>query len=128
MYYYYFFYILFKWYESFEFRWWSEWKAALSVSILEIMIVATSVGYLSMLCETRSFSDSTIELIIYFMILILNYFIFLHNDKWMPFIDKFDKFPKRKNQIGGVFVCATILIIVAALIFMYYLLSQVYSN
>ncbi len=128
MYYYYFFYVLFKTFESIEFRWWSEWKAALSVSILEIMILITLEGILSFLFKLNIFSNDTITIIIASIILILNYFIFLHNDKWMPFIDKFDKFPKRKNQIGGVFVWATILIIVAALIFMYYLLSQVYSN
>ncbi len=125
MYYYYFFYILYRWYESFEFKWWSEWKAALSVSILEIIIVATSVGFLSILFETPSCSNSTIELIIYFVILVSNYFILLHNDRWMPFVEKFDQLPKSKRRIGGVLVWIIILTIIAALIFMYYLLSQV---
>ncbi len=43
----------------------------------------------------------------------LNYFLFLHTNKWKEYNAEFDKLPKKKNIIGGIIVWIIIIMIIA---------------
>jgi len=126
--YFYLFYKLYVWYESSTLKWWSDGKAALSISILEIMLLITSEGMLSVLFRRNLFAYVSATITIAVIIIVSNHFIFIHNDSWKPYVEKFNKLPKKRNLIGGIIVWTIVMLVFAALIFMYYLLSQVGWN
>ena len=128
--YYYFFYKLYNWYESFPLKWWSDWKAAFSITILEILMLVTLEGILSALNERDLIPINTNIFAISIGIIIfwLNYFVFIYKDKWKPYVDRFEMWPKNKNKLGGIIVWIIIGIVFISLILMYYMLSKVNWN
>ena len=125
--YYYLFYKLYKWYEKAPVVWWSDWKAVVSIVALEIWFLLSIGTYFSV------FTKKTIELTvthpIVFIptvsIILVNYLIFIHTDKWKDIVKEFDQLPKRTNKIGGWIVFGVILLIVANLIFAFYQMSLI---
>ena len=56
---------------------------------------------------------------------IINYFAFIHTNKWKAYIIKFDRLPPNKNKLGGWAVFLIAIFVVANLIFSFYLISQI---
>lgn len=120
--YFYFFYRLYIFFETSTLKWWSDWKAELSISVFEIYLVITLAGILSEILKINLVHLVPI-ILISLIILISNYFIFLHNEKWKLYIEEFKKLPKSKSLVGGIVIWIIIVLVFASLIFMYYLVS-----
>ena len=58
-------------------------------------------------------------------ITVSNYFIFNYADKWKEIVADFNYLPKNKNRIGGVIFWSIFFLIIASVIFMFYLMSQI---
>lgn len=125
--YYYLFYKLYKFSEAAPSRWWSEWKASLSIDVLELFICLTGIVYYSVFTKKGiDFGNGKLFIFILGLFICLpNYFIFHHGDQWKDYVKEFDQWPKRKNRIGGVIIWSVIILIIANLIFSFYLMSQI---
>lgn len=123
----YLFYQLYKFWELFSVpKFWSDWKAELSIDVLEIFIGLSAIAYYSAITKDFvDFGDGKVVILIYFFAIATpNYFFFHHKEHWRDVISKFDKLPTITNKRGGVIVCCIIFIIIINLIFSFYLLSQ----
>jgi hypothetical protein len=55
----------------------------------------------------------------------LNYFIFLHRNKWKKYIHTFKSLTKQHNFLGGVFILVIIFLIFFGLIYSFYQTSLI---
>lgn len=125
--YYYLFYRLYKWYEKGPSVWLSDWKAVISIGVLQVFLI------LSMYCYYAVYSKQILDLSIknpivfipFAIIFIFNYFTFEHTDIWKEYVAEFDQLPKKKNRIGSWIVFGVVLFVIANLIFSFYLMSQI---
>lgn len=129
--YYYFFYKIYKSieYTSNEFGgpFWSNFKAALVIAALEVWLLITIGNYYSVITKIN-IELSIMMPIVYIplmILLVLNYFSFIHNDKWREYNMKFDKLPRKRNLIGTWIVVGIIALIIGNLIYSFYLMSQI---
>ncbi len=112
--YYYIFYKLYKHFENSSQPWWSDWKAGLSLSALEIWFLGSILIYYSIINNIRltlSITSPTI-LIPLISIFILNYFSFIHTDIWKEYNKGFDQLPTEKNRRGTIIVWAIVIFII----------------
>lgn len=125
--YYYLFYKLYKFWELVSFpKFWSDFKATVSIGALEIWILFLIINSYSILENQKlnlSYSSPIVVLPIIF-IFILNYLLFIHSDKWKEYNAKFDKLPRYKNIIGGIIVWIIIISIIFAFFRSAYLLQK----
>ncbi len=113
--YYYFFYHLYKFWEWISYpKFWSDFKATVSIGVLEVWIFYSILNYYSFITKTQIKLSNTDPLIILMgaVIIGLNYFLFIHTNKWKEYNAKFDKLPKKKNIIGGVIVWVIMILII----------------
>lgn len=125
--YYYLFYKLYKWYEKAPVVWWSEWKAVVSIVALEVWVIACLLNYYMLLFDNHLplGSINTFSIYLFALIVIVpNYFIFIHKKKWKNYVQKFDQLPKRTNKIGGWIIFGLISFIIINFIFSFYLYYQ----
>jgi amino acid transporter len=125
-YYYYLFYQFYRHYQNSSNAWLSDWKAVFSIDILLIFIFLSMLGYYSLLTNEIWYLENphNIGLLIVTLITSFNYYVFNYDNKWKIYVRKFDKWPRRKNRIGGMLVLVLILLIFINLIYMFFLLSQ----
>jgi hypothetical protein len=126
--YYYLFYKLYKFWETVSTpKFWSDWKASLSMDVLIYFLVQAFFIYYNVLIDRESdLGESTIEVILLVgVVSISNYFIFHHKDQWREIVHEFDKWPKEKNKRGNIIAATVIFTIIVNLIFSFYLMSQV---
>ncbi|WP_142685414.1 hypothetical protein [Chitinophaga polysaccharea] len=123
----YFFYKMYRFAENAPSRWWSEWKAMLSVIVLEIMLLMTLEGYFSIIFKHDIVPgyDNLVTITQAVVITLFNYFFFLHKDKWKLYVKELDKQSRRQQFIGGLVVWSLVFLIFANLIFMFYLMSRI---
>ena len=99
--YYYLFYKIYKHFEKEPSVWLSEWKASLLVDLIIFIILFLFVIYYNIFVD-RNFSYDIENLyfyvtIFYFSLIIVpNYYIFNHKDRWKMIVKEYDKFPKNK--------------------------------
>ncbi len=126
--YYYLFYKLYRWYESVgSFAFWSDWKASFSVDVLLYFIIISIFLYYKVLFNRYvHLSGNNLDAIILVVIVAgTNYFIFHSRNQWKNIVKEFDQLPKKKNRIGGCLVTGFVLLVIANLVFAFYLLSQI---
>ena len=125
--YYYLFYKLYKLNENDIFPWVREWKAGLFLDVLIIFILFSGFIYYTIYVNPYVEVPNIyiIAGLYIFGVGIPNYFIFHHADRYKEIIEDFDKLPKQKNRIGSWIVGAVVLIVIANLIFSFYLMSQI---
>lgn len=124
--YYYFFYQLYRHFEKCTFVWLSDWKAGMSMIVLEIWLVL-SIGIYYTVKQNIKTELSVKMPIVYIpviIIIIINYFSFFHTDKWKEYIQNFDNSSQVSKRRGAYIVFAIVLGIILNLIFSFYLLSQ----
>jgi hypothetical protein len=125
--YYYFFYKLYKFFLNGPSNWLSDWKAGISMLALEIWLGISIVGYISIALKKDIFPNDRFHFSIiapFVLLVAIKYIFFLHDDTWKEYAQMFDRWPKRKNRAGTIVVWGIVLLIVANLIFMYYLMSK----
>lgn len=125
--YYYFFYQIFRHYEQGSVVFWSKWKACLTIVIIEIWTYISLLTYISVF-KSIAFELSPTKPIIYIplaVILLLNYFLFLHDEELVDkYMLKFDQLSKRKNIIGKYLVLSLILLLSGIVVFSFVLLAR----
>ena len=113
--YYYFFYKLYKFWGWISYpKFWSYWKAGVSIVVLELWGMLMIINYYYIF-NNGSSKDVTKSMIIIpsLIIIILNYIAFDHYyNIWKNYKEEFDQLPNRKNIIGGIIVWVIILFIV----------------
>lgn len=131
--YYYFFYKLYKFWDYISVpKFWSEWKAGISIVALELWSVFTALNYYDIINNSKEKLSLTspVILIPLLIIIILNYIAFDYYDYvWKKYNIRFDNLPKRKNMIGGIIVWTIILfIIIAFFTSTFYLHKTIYGT
>jgi hypothetical protein len=126
--YYYLFYKFYKFWEIVSTpKFISDWKAELSIDVLEIFLGLSGIVYYTVISKKWiDFGNGKYIIPIYLIfVAVPNYFIFHHQNQWKQIVHEFDKWPKRNNKIWGIIVWTIISIIITNLIFAFYLMSQI---
>lgn len=125
--YYYLFYKLYKFSEAAPSRWLSDWKAGVVIFVLEIWILLSIGVYYAVATKTvvELSIFKPIVFIPFLMLMVLNYYTFIHTDVWKDYVKEFDQLPKRTNRIGSWIVFGVVVLVIANLVFAFYLMSQV---
>lgn len=113
----YLFYKLYRFFESSTYsRWWSEWKAYVSMLALSIWLYSgleTTYHYFFNVPVKSADSSVDLPIILFgFTIGIINWILFEYQDKWKEIIEEFNNLPKEKNKIGGIIVWIIIILII----------------
>lgn len=126
--YYYLFYKLYKVWDTISVpKFMSDWKAELSIDILEIFLGLSGIVYYTIATKKWiDFGDKKYLILIYILFIALpNYVIFHHKDKWKQIVHEFDKWPERKHKIGAIIAWTVVTLVVTNLFLSFYLMSQV---
>jgi hypothetical protein len=125
--YYYLFYKLYKVAKTGAIKSLSFWYALSAIMILEGWFVFSLYNYYTIFINRYSSLQlkSPITIVFIILVLIINYFSFVYNDKWKGYVDEFDQWSKKRNIYGGLIVWSIIILITANLIFSFYLFSQI---
>jgi hypothetical protein len=120
----YFFYKLYRFYESSTYsRWWSDWKALVSIIVLEMWIYfSIEILYHYFFNIPMVSSDDRIDLgmlIFGFIVSVINWSLFISQNKWRDFVEEFDKLSIKENRIGGTIVW----IVIISITFFYWFYS-----
>ena len=113
----YFFYKLYRFYETSTYsKWWSEWKAYVSMLALSIWLylaLETSYHYFYNIPMKSSDTNTYSTMIIFSSIIaIINWLLFEYKDKWKNIVSEFDKLEKKENRISGIVVWIVIISII----------------
>lgn len=124
--YYYLFYKLYKFWEAAsDPKFWSDWKAGVTIVTMELWIIISAMNYYNVFIN-KYFEITKAKLSIWgIIIVIINYFAFLHTDVWRLYIKEFDQLPKRKNKHGTWVVLSVVLFVAVNFIFSFYLISRI---
>ncbi len=98
--YYYLFYTLYKFWEAISIpKFWSDWKAELSLDVLEIFLGLSGICYYAIVNkEIIDFGSGRYIVCLYLLLIAIpNYFIFHHHDQWKQIVHEFDQLPKKNN-------------------------------
>lgn len=118
--YYYLFYKLYNFWEKASIpRFWSDAKAVITIVTLEIFIIYSLIFYYDSLINPKShFGEGYKETVIMFLVVVVpNYLIFLHEDRWKEAIKEFGSWPADRNKRGGVIT----LIVVSTIVLHFFL-------
>ena len=105
----YIFYKLYRFYESSTYsRWWSDWKAYITILALSIWLYfAMNTCYHYFFNVPMVSSDDIIDLgmlIFGLIVSVFNWYLFVYQNKWKNIVEEFDKLSDKENRIGGTIV------------------------
>ena len=123
--YYYMFYKFYKMSEAAPSRGISDWKAGLVIIVLEFWFAASILNYYEFFIDRHLKISKTHFNIIGLILICINYFAFIHTNKWKKYIIKFDRLPPNKNKLGGWVVFVLAVFVFTNLLFSFYLLSKI---
>jgi membrane associated rhomboid family serine protease len=122
----YVFYVIYRFWEKAPSRWWSDWKAVITICFLIGFALSaainTTIYVLNVDLVPRT---KVLPIIISLIIFGLNYYYFLYKDKWRDRILRFENLNRKANRVGITLVVLIVGIIIGSLICSYYLLSIV---
>lgn len=124
--YYYLFYKLYNFWEKISFpKFWSDFKAGISIIVIEIWLMFSIINYYSLYNNVKlnvSLKSPNILLPI-LLIISTNIYFFNIRDNWKTYNEQFDNLPKWKNILGGIVIWIIIVLIIAS-----YFLSSYYMQ
>jgi len=123
--YHYLFYKLYRFYESSPWKWWSDWKASLSVSFLIVILLFSISGYFLILTHIDLSRNVSIWIFISLVIIASNYMIFHSQNQWKKYNVEFNKLNRKQNRRGSFIILAITILILLNLIIMFYLMSKI---
>lgn len=121
------FYKLYYFFKSISNDGWGKWKALLIVSGSNCLILLGAEIWLEVVFK-KSF---IFNLPTFFLFIIcvglstVNYFIFLHNNKWREYEKEFINYSKKKSRILGWFVLIFLLGVLLNIFFAFYGMSLI---
>lgn len=122
----YLFFTFYRFWEKAPSKWWSDWKAVISISFLKIFALLSIYGMVMYKLKINLLPESgTLPIIIAVIIFGVNYFYFLRQERWRNKIDRFDTISSFRDKIGVLIVITLVVFLVALLIFTVYLISTV---
>lgn len=111
--YYYFFYKLYKFWEFISLpKFWSDFKANISLAALEIWLIFIFVNYYNVFINRDFHLERSVFFFILGVIIVFHSIVFVHFDKWKEYNARFDQLPRWKNIIGGIIVWAIVISII----------------
>lgn len=122
----YLFYTLYRFYEVGPSVWWSEWKALITVVVLNFYVlfslcmILEYVTGIDFILRLTTFQFSAIILLFY----IFHYYHYLHKDKWKDKIAKFKTINKRKDSIGILLIIAYVTVLIVVLVYSFCLVAM----
>lgn len=123
--YYYLFYKLYKFWEYVSFpKIWSDFKAGVSMGALEMWLVAGLINYYRIYIDHEMTFSKNLYIGMVVFVIGLNYFSFVHTDKWKEYNAEFEQLPRKKNIIGGIIVWIIIISIIAGFFTSAYLVQK----
>ncbi|MFA7445196.1 MAG: hypothetical protein WCY89_04565 [Flavobacteriaceae bacterium] len=127
--YYYLFYKFYKFWEKVSTpRFWSEWKASLSIIVIQIWLIISLFVYYKVLIDGHYQLNKSLLFTIGFVLFIINYLAFHQKDKWEIIVEEFDNLSKKKNTTGSIIVWSLVILIIVIIIFSFYLMSKIDGN
>ena len=117
--YYYLFYKLYKFWEFISSpRVWSDAKAVLTLSVLELFIIYSLIIYYRLLINKDSdFGEGVIPIFLSILFIATpNFYIFIYGDKWKAIIVEFDKWSEEEHKRGSRIVWSVIILVILNLI------------
>lgn len=126
-------YFFYKLYKSIEYtsipKFWSEWKAIgllILLEILSINIIDILFHYFTGLAISSSSEIlKNYQIFIIGFLVLINYQIFYHKDKWKDYILYFENKDKSQYKYGGLIVFGIVFIIIALyLLCLFYFMSK----
>lgn len=124
-------YLFYKLYNSLEKysspRFWSEWKAASLLVLLLYSIFYSLILYYEIFIDKYASIGNNYFIVFLFLIIIsiLNYNLFLKQDKWKNIVRYFDKLPVKKQRLGSIICILFCLGCIVNFVYAFYLFSQV---
>lgn len=120
----YLFWTYYRFWEKVPTVWWSEWKAILTLSMLELFIVISLLNWITCVYKITLFLNYPfVPIIISLLIYGVNYYLFLYKKKWKEISLKNEKISKWKDTIGILFVILFTLFVLWCFIYSNYLLN-----
>jgi len=124
--YYYLFYKFYKFWEKVSIpRFWSEWKASLSIIVTQIWLMISLFVYYKVFIDRYYQLNESLLFTIGFILFIINYLAFHQKDKWKTIVEEFDNLSKKKNTIGSIIVWSLVILIIVIIIFSFYLMNKI---
>lgn len=128
-YYDYLFFTFYRFWEKAPSKWWSDWKAMLTIDFLKIFILSGIFGYTLYFTKLNLIPETpVIPIIIGLLLFGTDYYYFIYGDKWKKRIRKFENIEARRDRIGIILIVTIIIIAIIFLIYSYYLMSTVDWN
>ncbi len=115
-----YYYLFYKIYKSIEYtsealggKFLTDFKTIIVISTLEVWLLFLIFNIRSLIRNEKLEIDITHPFIIIpsLIIIVGNYFLFVHIDKWKEYNAEFDKLPREKDIVGGIIVWAIIILI-----------------
>jgi heme/copper-type cytochrome/quinol oxidase subunit 2 len=95
---------------------------------LELWILMSILVYYTVITKEDLMSDKLLVVVIIItgvIFSLIKYFVFDRKDQWKDYVQEFDKWPKRKNNIGTLVAWVVVLLIIGNLVFSFYLMSLI---
>ncbi len=122
----YLFFTFYRFWEKAPSRWLSNWKAVISISVLNIFALLSIYGIVMYKLRINLLPNSvTLPIIIAIIIFGVNYFYFLRQNRWRNKIDKFDAINSFRDKTGILIIISLVVFLVAFLVYSVYLISTV---
>lgn len=116
--YYYLYYKLYKFWDYVSFpKLWSGFKAVITLIALEIWTALSALIYYNIFIDRAYNFEKQHFILIGLSIAALNFFVFNNEKNKTKYFEKFEKLPKRKNNIGTLIVLMLITILLINLVF-----------
>ncbi len=125
--YYYVFYKFYKFGEWSPSDFPSDFTATFAITVLEVLFLGTlKFYYIEFVDRNDPFVLISFQTIVPLVIVVLvNYFAFINNDRWKKYVTEFDQWPRNKNLIGTYVVIGILVFIIVNLIIAINIMGQV---
>ena len=124
--YYYLFYKLYKFGEASPSIFPSDFTATCTICILEVLILGSLSFYATPFFGRGNLKFISFQVLTPILVIVLvNYFAFIHNTVWKKYVKEFDRLPPKKNAEGTWIVLGVIVLIIVNFAFSGHIMSQI---
>ncbi len=122
----YLFYTFYRFWEAVPSRWWSEWKAGITMVFLCVLFISSISNVQNYIFRKASLSDYPyFSLALGFVIGIIHHFMYTYKDRWKEKIAKFKGIEKKKDRYGILLVLVVVIMVISLYLYSNHLLRSV---